>query len=222
MSRREETFALPSLASLTMGPATDGPGAKRTVGGKKKRKIPVQDRTRALVYEYRYAPLPSLREAQRAVVALALHFGVLGMDELAGWDDDENGWLDYYEKKYGPLREWDVSDLTDLSELFAGVDFSDVIEASDLAHWDTSSVQRMLATFNRFKFAPASGAALDLENWDVSKVTNMSYMFRDATSFDQQLGDAWARSTARKMYAMFARSSGSIVGKTNDANGTPV
>ena len=74
MSRREETFALPSLASLTMGPATDGPGAKRTVGGKKKRKIPVQDRTRALVYEYRYAPLPSLREAQRAVVALALHF----------------------------------------------------------------------------------------------------------------------------------------------------
>ena len=48
----------------------------------------------------------------------------------------------------------------------------------------------------------------------------MSYMFNGATSFDQQLGGEWARSKARK-YEMFDRSPGSIVGKTNDANGTP-
>ena len=201
MSRREETFALPSLASLTMGPATDGPGAKRTVDGKRKRKIPVQDRTRALVHEYRYAPLPSLQEAQRGVIALALHFGALGMDELAEWHDDEKGWLDYYEKKYGPLREWDVSDLTDLSGLFTGVDFSDVIEASDLAHWDTSSAQRMLATFNRFKFAPASGAALDLENWDVSSVVDMNHTFSNATMSVRV--SSWDTSSVQNMAGAF-------------------
>ena len=46
--------------------------------------------------------------------------------------------------------------------------------------------------------------------WDVSRVTSMDGMFRDAESFDQKLcGDAWVNSIASKT-DMFAGSSGSI------------
>ena len=48
----------------------------------------------------------------------------------------------------------------------------------------------------------------------------MYYMFQRATSFDRELGGAWATSTAHK-YRMFSNSPGSIAGKINDANGTP-
>ena len=37
-----------------------------------------------------------------------------------------------------------------------------------------------------------------LNNWDVSKVTNMSYMFRGARSFNQPL-DNWNVSNVREM-----------------------
>ena len=54
----------------------------------------------------------------------------------------------------------------------------------------------------------------------LSKVTAMNFTFYKATSFNQQLGGAWARSTAEKHW-MFRHSPGSIEGKTNTADGTP-
>ena len=44
-------------------------------------------------------------------------------------------------------------------------------------------------------------------------------MFYRATSFDRQLGGAWATSTADKI-KMFLSSPGTIAGKTKLANGT--
>ena len=49
----------------------------------------------------------------------------------------------------------------------------------------------------------------------------MTNMLDGATSFNQRLGGQWATSTAYKG-SMFGRGcSGSIEGKTNDAEGTP-
>ena len=139
--------------------------------------------------------------------------------------------------QYGPIASWNTSEITSMDWLFydkAGFN-------EDISRWDVSNVTSLVSTFNgatsfngdlsrwdvsnvtslEFTFYCASSFNGGLSRWDVSKVTFMTCMFSDATSFDQQLGDAWARSTAHKS-GMFARSSGSIVGMTNDADGTPV
>ena len=84
-----------------------------------------------------------------------------------------------------------------------------------IASWNTSEVTSMNSLF----FCKA-GFDEDISRWDVSNVTSVNNTFYDATSFDQQLGGAWARSTA-SMAGMFGRSPGSIVGETNNADGTP-
>ena len=97
--------------------------------------------------------------------------------------------------QYGPIASWDTSEITDMRGLFV------------------HKVNFMLQGATSFNG--------DLSLWDVSKVSNMSFMFWGATSFTHQLGGAWSTSTATK-YAMFGNCPGSIVGKTNDGWGTPV
>ena len=59
-----------------------------------------------------------------------------------------------------------------------------------------------------FQFAQSYNC--DISKWDVSSVSNMDNMFRDAICFQRKLcGAAWAHSQARKT-AMFERSPGSI------------
>ena len=85
-----------------------------------------------------------------------------------------------------------------------------------IASWDTPEIAGMHDLFDhRANFHD------DLSRWDVSKGTTMTGMCRNATSVDQQLGGAWARSKAAKIF-MFNRSPGSIEGKTNGAGGTPM
>ena len=113
--------------------------------------------------------------------------------------------------QYGSIASWNTSEITNMRRLFSyKAGFNE-----DISRWDVSNVTSLVATFQG-----ATSFNGDLSRGDVSKVTFMTCMFSDATSFDQQLGDAWARSKADKTY-MFCRSPGSIVDKTNDANGTP-
>ena len=112
--------------------------------------------------------------------------------------------------RYGPIASWDVSEVTDLSDLFefqAGFN-------EDLSRWDVSNVVNMQCLFYG-----ATSYNGDLSSWNVSNVENMNGMFLGATSFDRQLGGAWATSTADKTY-MFRNSPGTIAGKTKLANGT--
>ncbi len=44
----------------------------------------------------------------------------------------------------------------------------------------------------------------DLSNWNVSKVTNMSYMFWQAKSFNQDIGN-WDVSSVTNMHRMFGK-----------------
>ena len=113
--------------------------------------------------------------------------------------------------QYGPIASWNTFEITDMSWLF----YTKAGFNEDISRWDVSNVTSLTATF-----WGATSFNGDLSRWDVSNVTDMAYMFDHATSFDQQLGGAWARSTASKT-CMFRRSPGSIVGKTNNADGTP-
>jgi|GEM_PF-2100334 len=75
------------------------------------------------------------------------------------WLDDESK----AEKKYGHISDWDTSEVTDMSEMFARAEsFNQPLEK-----WDVSQVTKMSDMF----FA-AKSFNQPLEKWDVSKVTD--------------------------------------------------
>ena len=68
------------------------------------------------------------------------------------------------EAMYGPISEWDVSLVTNMSKLFYDkLNFDD-----DISNWDVSNVTNM-----REMFAYAKSFNQPLNNWDVSNVENM-------------------------------------------------
>ena len=108
---------------------------------------------------------------------------------------------DCSEVPYGPIRDWDVSAVTDMSQMFHGASAFN----QDLSKWDVSAVANMWFMFNG-----ASAFNQDLSKWDVSAATSMRYMFYGASAFDRELtGLAWGHSKADKT-DMFKESPGSI------------
>ena len=98
---------------------------------------------------------------------------------------------------YGNISDWDVSQVTDMSDLFQGkTTFND-----DISRWDVSSVTTMnnmfymTTTFNQ-----------DIGDWDVSQVTDVYHMFYRTHSFNQNIG-AWDVSNVTTMDFMFHSSS---------------
>ena len=117
---------------------------------------------------------------------------------------------DSSEGPHGPIGEWDVSLITDMSHLFGDlvvVRDADIAKThrdskhvwrvnpyfnADISKWDVSRVTNMNAMFQK---APSFNG--DLSYWDVSSVTIMNQMFQGAKSFKQELcGDAWVHSKA--------------------------
>ena len=80
---------------------------------------------------------------------------------------------------YGNISDWDVNQVTDMSELF----YNKTTFNDDISSWDVSSVTTM-----GYMFTDASSFNQDIGSWDVSSVTTMGYMFQGATSFNQNIG----------------------------------
>ena len=95
---------------------------------------------------------------------------------------------------HGPIGEWDVSRVTDMTGIFYGL----ISFNQDLSKWDVSRVTNMRAMFNQ-----AQSFNQDLSKWDVSRVTSMTLMFSHATSFNRSLSD-WDVSHVTDMQQMFA------------------
>ena len=98
---------------------------------------------------------------------------------------------------YGPMKDWDMSEVTDISALFR---YKGTINA-DVSSWDVSSVTNMLNTF-----LGASVFNSDISNWAVSRVTNMEAMFAIASVFNSDISK-WAVSRVTNMYHMFNQAS---------------
>lgn len=94
-----------------------------------------------------------------------------------------------YYTHYGDISTWDVSAITDMSNLF----FSGIRELGanqkfkGIEKWDVSNVKNMS---RMFKDCPTFN--LDLSKWDVSNVEDMSFMFMGCKNFNQNI-NSWAR-----------------------------
>jgi hypothetical protein len=93
------------------------------------------------------------------------------------------------------IKYWDVRKITDMSYLFSFLT-SNLPKSIDLTYWDTSNVKNMHRLFEGGKFV-VSG----ITNWNTSKVTDMSYMFKDNNAFNIPL--LWNTSNVTNMKEMF-------------------
>ena len=90
----------------------------------------------------------------------------------------------------GDISGWDVSNVTNMSGMFQDSEFN-----GDISQWDVSNVTNMEGIFSNSKF---NG---DISQWDVSNVTNMNCMFW-CSKFNGDIS-AWDVSNVTDMGGMF-------------------
>jgi surface protein len=92
-----------------------------------------------------------------------------------------------------PINKWNVSLLTDFSEIFSNqLEFNESIRL-----WDVSNATNM---YRMFQYAKKFNQ--NVSSWNTSNVTNMAYMFQSATSFNQDVS-SWNTSSVTHMSGMF-------------------
>ena len=101
------------------------------------------------------------------------------------------------------IGSWDVSMVTNMSQMFYAVSSKDIFVLSstfnqDIGSWDVSSVTNMSGMFlSAFLFNQ------DIGSWDVSKVIGMEAMFSGTLFFNQDIG-SWDVSKVIDMFQMFS------------------
>jgi len=106
-----------------------------------------------------------------------------------------------YGAAYGPIEEWDVSRITDFSNLFDERDLDEDDAGhgfnSDISRWNVSNATNMSNMF-----IGCRSFNQPLNGWNVSNVTNMSGMFSGCSSFNQPLQD-WNVINVKDISMMF-------------------
>ena len=95
--------------------------------------------------------------------------------------------------KDADLNDIDVSDITDMSNLFYNLDPHNI----DISEWNVSNVKNMSHMFEWCKEFNCN-----LSNWNVSNVKNMRFMFQFCKHFNSNLSN-WDVSNVKDMTQMF-------------------
>ncbi len=91
----------------------------------------------------------------------------------------------------------DLSNCTSFYAMFLGASSVGAESESANWNWNTNNITDMT-----YMFLQASAFNQDISNWDTSNVTKMNYMFKNATSFDQNLS-TWNVENNYGFYEMF-------------------
>ena len=100
------------------------------------------------------------------------------------------------------MREWDVSDVTDMSGLFRG---RKGIPGMDLGCWEVDGVRNMQEMFKGSDFEGKG-----LENWTPEKCENYASMFEDCPGIEIDLKQEWGQ--GRNYSKMFKNSNAVLHG----------
>ena len=109
---------------------------------------------------------------------------------------DEAEETDIIIMKYGEIKDWNTSEVTDMSDLFQDIIYTDI--NINISKWDVSKVTDM-----SFMFHDVKGFISHIGEWDTSNVTNMESMFYNAESFNQDIS-GWDTSKVTTMKGMFS------------------
>ena len=96
----------------------------------------------------------------------------------------------------GNINNWDVSTITNMTQLFNESGFN-----SNIGNWNVSNVTTMSSMFSA-KVGEINPFNQDISNWDVSNVTTMYHMFSHAKNFNQDIS-LWDVSSVTDMMGMF-------------------
>ena len=109
------------------------------------------------------------------------------------WQSFEGSFYAAYNLEYEADDTPDLTDVTDMSTMFANTDSFN----GSIGSWNTTSVTDM-----RYMFWEADSFNQDISSWDTSSVTDMNTMFGGADSFNGSIG-AWNTSSVTSMRGMF-------------------
>lgn len=121
-----------------------------------------------------------------------------------------------------PIGDWDVSQVTSMNNLFAGEYYDENYEYgitsfnSNINAWDVSRVTSMSGMFYTNGAKPYLTAKLD--QWNTSQVTDMKYMFHSAYFYGSGYINNFDTSKVQNMTAMFYDTSFGF-SPENDING---
>ncbi|MDB4293532.1 BspA family leucine-rich repeat surface protein, partial [Maribacter sp.] len=119
--------------------------------------------------------------------------------EVVQWGDIK--WTSMERAFYGTsnleITAEDVPNLSDVNSLQRMFQNSGLVGNESLNQWDVSNITDMF-----FVFIGANNFNAPIGNWDVSKVSTMFSMFSGAEAFDQDISD-WNVSNVTNMYSMF-------------------
>jgi hypothetical protein len=145
------------------------------------------------------------------------------LDYLVNSSDTESAVAKFYGH---PIGIWDVSEISDFSNIFRFTSITGLGEDEDINSWDVSNSVSFVGMFYEAKSFNGNLAGWKVENaismssmftdadsfnptnvtsiggWDVAKVTDFSYMFDGARSFNDTLND-WEVGSANNFRGMF-------------------